>query len=79
MKFPSPAAAALAGVAQAQIETGASHHGAAFAADLATQVDPTPTPAGQPGSAPLPWLCFRSASTAPRHQLRGGDAVSSLN
>ena len=76
MKFPSPAAAALAGAAQAQFETGASAHGIAFAADLAPLVDPTRTPTDN--TLP-PWLCFRSAAAAPHRQLPGGDAVGSLN
>ncbi len=85
MKFPSPAAVAVAGTAQAQIETGASHHGIALAADLATQVNPpftpfTPfAPITRPGSAPLQRLCFRSVPKASQLQLRGGDAVGSLN
>lgn len=73
MKFPSPAAAALAGAAQAQIETGVSHPGIAFAADLATL-----TPSFQPDDA-LQRRGFRSAPVAPRHHARGGDAVGSLN
>lgn len=74
MKFPMPAAAAHAGAAQAQIETDTIHPGLAFALYLATPLAPT----HQPGSAAQPRLCFRSPM-APRHHLRGGDAVSSLN
>lgn len=53
MKLHLPAAAAATGAAQAQIDTHARRCGVAVVADLATLVDPTPTPVTQSGSAPL--------------------------
>jgi hypothetical protein len=79
MKFPLPVAAALTGAAQAQIETGASRHGLMFAADLVIAADPPLTAFTPPSLAPQRWPCFRSAPVAPPCQLRGGDAVGSLN
>jgi hypothetical protein len=50
-----------------------------FAADLVIAADPPLTAFTAPGLAPQRWPCFRSAPVAPPCQLRGGDAVGSLN
>jgi hypothetical protein len=70
MKFPSPAAAALAGAAQAPTATGTRHPGICIGDE--------PAPPTLATSA-LPRLCFRSAPAAPWRQLSAGDAVGSLN
>lgn len=78
MKLPLPAADALAGAAQAQIDLDAPRHGGAFSNDLATLFRST-TPVTHRDGMPLQSLRLKTAPPPPGTLPASGGSMMSLN